>query len=103
MTSTKHCPQCGAQRIHRAHRRTRLEKFISLVGGSMRRCHACNLRVLQLAGCLIPVNTLQRLSDRAFFTALLALATLLVLAAIMWFGRIHSAPPEAFLLLSLQQ
>ena len=38
------CPECGKERVYRSRRRTLEDYFLSLVGLSPYRCHACDYR-----------------------------------------------------------
>ena len=46
--SRRPCPRCGSTRVYCSHRRGLLERWLSLVGLKIRRCHACNLRFYAL-------------------------------------------------------
>src|ERR1039458_6293948 len=102
-TSTKrnHCPRCGAARVHRSRRRTKFERLLSLLGASFRRCHGCDLRVMQLGPWEIRVNWLASLQRHALVTLVLAAATIAIVIAILWFGRLSFSASEALLLLQV--
>jgi predicted RNA-binding Zn-ribbon protein involved in translation (DUF1610 family) len=39
-----YCPHCGSNRLHRSHRRGAIERFLSVFGAQVRRCHSCKAR-----------------------------------------------------------
>jgi hypothetical protein len=39
-----YCPLCGSDRLHRSHRRGAIERFLSVFGAQVRRCHSCRSR-----------------------------------------------------------
>ena len=101
-TKRNHCPRCGAARVHRSRRRTKIERVLSVFGARFRRCHGCDLRTIQLGPLSVRVNWLERLKRHASIGVVLALATIVIVIAILWFGRLKLAASEALLLLPVR-
>lgn len=59
----------------------------------MRRCHDCNSRYVQLGGSQVHVKDLSRISERFLVVFTMALATALIVAAIVWFSHSQSTSP----------
>jgi hypothetical protein len=60
----------------------------------MRRCHDCNSRYLQLGSSQVHVKDLSRISERFLVVFTMAIATALIVAAIVWFSHSQSATPS---------
>jgi len=86
------CLQCGSDRIRRSRRRSRVEQAIAILGASLRRCHECNARFVQIGASLIRVQDLRRASKYTMFAFAMAIAAVLVLAVVMWLSRSQSNP-----------
>ena len=85
------CPTCGAARFHRSRCRSRLERLVRAIGGRFGRCHECNARVFKLGRYMTNAASLDRCARRAWMAVILVIATLLVLAMIMWYGQFSAA------------
>jgi hypothetical protein len=83
---------------------------MGIIGGCMIRCHQCNARFVKFGGSLILTKDLRNACGRLRVLATMAVATALVLGAILWFshvqsrpagdsGAIHPAPPESAVIL----
>ena len=81
--------------------RSKFERLLSVFGASFRRCHGCDLRVARIGGLTIRVTWLESLKRHASIGVLLAVATIVILIAILWFGRLKLAGSEATLLAPL--
>ncbi len=92
------CPRCGAARVHRSRRRSGFERVLSFFGGAFHRCHQCELRLMRFGPLTLRVNWLESLKRHASLGILLAAATVAILIAILWFGRLRFSGGEALLL-----
>jgi hypothetical protein len=81
-----HCPQCGSGRVHRSRRRSPLEQLAG-IAGSLTRCHECGVRTLQMAGCVVRVEALERGSRWLAAAVVAAAVAIAILFAIVLFGR----------------
>lgn len=90
--ATARCLQCGSERIRRSRRRSPIERAIAILGASLRRCHECNARFVQIGASLIRLQDLRRASKYTMFAVAMAIAAVLVLAVVMWFSRAQSNP-----------
>lgn len=90
--TNRRCLTCGSDRIHRSKRRNTLEKVISWTGATMGRCHECNTRFVQFGRSLIRTKDLCLVRDRLIVVGMMAVATTLVLGAILWFSHTQAKP-----------
>src|SRR5262249_11000464 len=81
-----HCISCGSKHVHRSHHRPE-EWLVSLLGGSVRRCHDCNTRLAQIGNVMFRAEYLSRLAGLLAFTGLVAAAATVVLLTILWFRQ----------------
>ena len=86
------CPNCGSQRIHRSRRRRPIERFMALLGATMRRCHDCNGRYAELGHSVVTTSDLSRVSRKLSLALAMAAAVVFVMVAILWLGRKQSVP-----------
>jgi hypothetical protein len=94
--SDTYCIHCGSARLHRSRRRGRIELAARSLGGRVHRCHDCDTRFVQLGGALIRSNHLTAVAKRLIIAAVMAVAVIVVLSVILWFGRRESpSTPEA--------
>jgi hypothetical protein len=80
------CLQCGSWRVRRSRRRNWSEHVFSLFG-TIRRCHDCNIRVLQWKDRLFRMSRLARVTNWLAFTILIVCAAAVLLAVVVWLGR----------------
>jgi hypothetical protein len=86
-----HCPGCGSEKLHRSRRRSRVEFALGLLGARMRRCHHCNLRLVDCGFGLVRVEALSRSTHTVYLAVAAVIAIVLVLGVIVWFGHIGLA------------
>ena len=91
--TTTHCPQCGSTGVHRSRRRSRTERILALAGGRVRRCHGCNLRLLQIGGCLLRIDCARGAARRLGWVLWVAAGTALLLITILWLGKLTLTDP----------
>jgi len=89
------CPRCGADRVHRSHRRDPAEKALSLLGARICRCHACEARFARVASSTLYMDDARRLLRRLRVLALAIAGILLVLAVVSWSIENQAAPPPS--------
>jgi hypothetical protein len=77
--------------MHRSHRRTICEKALGAVGGTVRRCHNCDSRFVQIGGSLIRVKDAQRVFQKVTLALGMAAAAAVMLGAILWLTRSQPA------------
>ena len=97
--SWRPCPQCGAKRVYRSHRRSFAERILSLAGMKIRRCHACGLRYTRLGGSVLLMADVERLLRRLALVALMIGGLGLILAAVIFYGAWRASLGEAGLLI----
>jgi hypothetical protein len=78
------CPNCGAPKVHRSHRKGLSERLLALLGARVCRCHACNLRFARLFSSTVYVDDARRLLRRAALVLSIAAGTALVLIVMLW-------------------
>jgi predicted RNA-binding Zn-ribbon protein involved in translation (DUF1610 family) len=97
--SRRPCPQCGAKRVYRSHRRSFAERILGLAGMKIRRCHACGLRYTRLGGSVLLMADVKRLLRRLALVALMIGGLGLILAAVIFYGAWRASLGEAGLLI----
>jgi len=73
--------------MHRSRRCRVAERAIVLVGGSLRRCHACNSRYVKFGGSFVRLTDLRRIWERCLLALAMTVAAVLIMAAIIWLSR----------------
>jgi len=91
MTATV-CPRCGSARLYRSRRRYPLERVLTALGATMRRCHECNRRYARFGHSMMGVRDLRTVSKRLGLVLSMAAAVVVIMIAILWFSRAQSVP-----------
>jgi len=80
----KRCPNCLSVRVHKSHRRNRLERLLCALGVEIRRCHDCRCRQAWFLKLGLPIPTEGVGGGRVASKALLFSSFLLCFALIWW-------------------
>jgi hypothetical protein len=72
---------------------------MSHLGATFFRCHSCELRVARFGVFTIRLELVEGLQRHARLTLLAAVATLLILIAMLWFGRLSLSSTQAVVFL----
>lgn len=91
MTATA-CPHCGSARLYRSRRRYPLERVLTALGATMRRCHECNGRYARFGHSMMGVRDLRTVSRKLGLVLTMAAAVVIIMFAILWFSRAQSVP-----------
>ncbi|MGA3097180.1 MAG: hypothetical protein ABSF25_12040 [Bryobacteraceae bacterium] len=87
------CSSCGSPRVHRSHRRGPVERIAVLCGGSMVRCHGCNVRFVRFGKTLSRADHFRKVWRRLAVVLGVLVGATLVLGLILWLGG-QSPPPD---------
>ena len=91
---TKVCPNCGSARVYRSRRRHAVERVLTVLGCSMRRCHDCNKRYARFGNSMLEATGLPGFSNKLRLALTMAAALMLLMGAILWFSRAQAAQPS---------
>jgi hypothetical protein len=69
-----------------------MERFVTVLGGGLRRCHNCNARFVRFGGSLLRIADLRRASHRLALAIAMVVAAAVIMVTILWFSRAQSAP-----------
>jgi hypothetical protein len=81
------CPRCESERVHRSHRRSRLDRVLYALGAEIRRCHQCRYRHARFTKLAVP------LADSSgagiFWTSIAVMSTgfLVCVLLVLWIIR----------------
>jgi hypothetical protein len=85
------CPTCGSRRVHRSHRRKPVDWALTLVGGRLHCCFACDTRFASFWSSTFRIRDAQRLCRRLVTFGLILAAAVFVALALMYLGAHFTA------------
>ena len=85
------CPNCGAPRVHRSHRKGVTEHLLAVVGARIRRCHSCNVRFARLFTSAVYIDDARRALRRVALLLFMLLGAALVIVVMLWLMRKQAA------------
>jgi hypothetical protein len=83
----KLCPHCKSKRVHRSHRRSRLDRLLFFLGAEIRRCQDCRFRHAWFAWCSIPLGEPQATRQRWTSIAVMTSGFAVCLLVLLWVIR----------------
>ena len=83
----KLCPHCKSTRVHRSHRRNKLDRLLFLLGAEIRRCHDCRFRHAYSPWFAIPLGEPQATRQRWTHIAVMTSGFAVCLLVVLWMIR----------------
>jgi hypothetical protein len=89
------CPKCNSERVRRSHRKGGLERILSFLGLSARRCHDCNVRFLMIGKSMLYRSDVDVLLRNVTIVVLAAIALLAIVMVVLWLSRSQTPPSSS--------
>ena len=98
------CPSCGALSVHRSHRKGITEHLLAVIGGRIRRCHACNARFARVFSSAVYIDDARHVLLRAALLLMMLAGAAVVVLVMLWFMKKQAAiGPSDCLLVGLDR
>jgi hypothetical protein len=81
------CPRCRSQRVHRSHRRSKLDKVLYALGGDIRRCHDCQARYVGFKTFTLPLPAPHSTTAKGTSAGIMGSGFVLCLVLVLWMIR----------------